>query len=252
MNKRYVPNALTLGNLLCGCVATGAAFHHNFMTALLFVLAGAVFDFFDGFAARLLKAPSRMGVELDSLADCITFGLAPSAMLFTLFTEVYYPSFMYSPFWFKVMPFTSFLLAAFSAYRLAKFNLDERQHEGFIGMPTPACALFWTSFIAGAEDYLRGPMMNAMFLALFVLAFGFLLISEIPMFSLKFKSFDMSDRENVVRMGFLVCSIVLIAVCGFMAPEGMTLQYLCRGLAASIGLYLVVNIVRFLPDLYRK
>ena len=88
MSKRYVPNALTLGNLLCGCIAAGAAFHHKFQTALLFILLGAVFDFFDGFAARLLKAPSPMGVELDSLADCITFGLAPSAMLFTVFTEI--------------------------------------------------------------------------------------------------------------------------------------------------------------------
>lgn len=252
MKRRYIPNALTLGNLLCGCIAAGAAFHHNFKTALLFIILGAVFDFFDGFAARLLKAPSPMGVELDSLADCITFGLAPSAMLFTLFTEVYYPSFMYSPFWFKLMPFTGFLLAAFSAYRLAKFNLDERQHEGFIGMPTPACALFWASLIAGSEDYLRSPMMNSLFLLLFVLMFGFLLISEIPMFSLKFKSFDLSNRENVVRLGFLTCSIVLIAVCGICAPAGHVWQYLCRGLAASIGLYVLVNIIRHIPHLYGK
>lgn len=252
MKRRYIPNALTLGNLLCGCIAAGAAFHHNFQTALLFILCGALFDFFDGFAARLLKAPSPMGIELDSLADCITFGLAPSAMLFTLFTEVYYPSFMYSPFWFKVMPFTGFLLAAFSAYRLAKFNIDERQHEDFIGMPTPACAIFWASFIASSEDYLRSPMMNSLFLLLFVLMFGFLLISEIPMFSLKFKSLDMKDRENTFRLGYLVCSIVIIAVCALMAPDGCTWQYLCRGLAAAIGLYVVVNIVRYVPRLFVK
>ena len=252
MNKRYIPNALTLGNLLCGCIATGAAFHHNFMTALLLIVCGAVFDFFDGFAARLLKAPSPMGVELDSLADCITFGLAPSAMLFTLFTEVYYPMFMYTDFWFQYLPFTAFLLAAFSAYRLAKFNLDERQHEGFIGLPTPACALFWASFIAGAEGYLRSPMMNALFLLLFVLMFGFLLISEIPMFSLKFKSFNLQDKENVLRLGYLACSVVLICVCGALAPEGQTWIYLCRGLAAAIGLYVVVNIVRHIPQLFQK
>lgn len=252
MTQRYIPNALTLGNLLCGCIAAGAAFHHNFMTALLLIVGGAIFDFFDGFAARLLKAPSPMGVELDSLADCVTFGVAPSAMIFTLFTEVYYPSFMYSPFWFKFMPFTAFLLAAFSAYRLAKFNLDERQHEGFIGLPTPACALFWASLIAGAEDYLRSPMMNSLFLLLFVLMFGFLLVSEIPMFSLKFKSVNLQNKENVVRIGYLLCSLVIIVTCGLLAPEGQTLHFLCRGLAASIGLYVLVNIIRHIPQLYQK
>ena len=88
MNRRYIPNALTCGNLICGCIATGAGFHHHFLTAFLFILLGAVFDFFDGFAARLLKAPSKMGIELDSLADDVTFGVAPSSMIFTLFTEV--------------------------------------------------------------------------------------------------------------------------------------------------------------------
>ena len=92
MNRRYIPNALTCGNLICGCIATGAGFHHHFTTAFIFIILGAVFDFFDGFAARLLNAPSKMGIELDSLADDVTFGVAPSAMIFTLFTEVRYPA----------------------------------------------------------------------------------------------------------------------------------------------------------------
>ena len=185
MNRRYIPNALTCGNLICGCIATGAGFHHHFLTAFLFILLGAVFDFFDGFAARLLKAPSKMGIELDSLADDVTFGVAPSSMIFTLFTEVRYPELIYNPFWFKFLPFTAFLLAAFSAYRLAKFNLDERQRLDFIGLPTPACAIFWASFISSSEAYLVSPRFNAPFLLAFVLMFCFLLISEIPMFSFK-------------------------------------------------------------------
>ena len=243
MNRRYIPNALTLGNLISGCIATGAAFNHHFQTAFLFILLGALFDFFDGFAARLLKAPSPMGVELDSLADCVTFGVAPSAMLFTLFTVVRYPMFMYTPFWFQVLPFTAFLLAAFSAYRLAKFNLDERQHEGFIGMPTPACAIFWASLISSSEAYLCSPMFNAVFLFLFVLMFCFLLISEIPMFSLKFKSYSTKLPENVVRYGFLTFCLVLLCVCGLCAPAGSTWTYLSRGLAACIGTYVLVSIV---------
>lgn len=250
MNKRYIPNALTLGNLVCGCVATGAGFNHHFQTAFLFILLGAVFDFFDGFAARLLKAPSPMGVELDSLADCVTFGVAPSSMIFTLFTVVRYPEMIYSPFWWHFLPFTAFLLAAFSAYRLAKFNLDERQHTGFIGMPTPACAIFWGALLSSSEDYLRSPMFNAPFLFAFMLMFCFLLISEIPMFSLKFKSYAMNEKENVLRYGYLICCLLILFVAGAMAEAGHTWQMLSRGLAICILLYVGVSIAQKIGSIY--
>lgn len=245
MNRRFIPNAFTCCNLICGCVATGAGFHSHFRTAFLFIVLGALFDFVDGFAARWLRVPSRMGIELDSLADCVTFGVAPSSMLFCLFTLVRYPEAMYSEAWWTWLPYSAFLLAAFSAYRLAKFNLDERQHTEFIGLPTPACALFWGALLAGSEHYLRGPMFNAPFLLAFMLLFCFLLVSDVPMFSLKFKHWSMHDRSNTLKWGFLGACVVILAVCGLCASSGTHLwQYLCRGVAGCIGLYVVVNIVR--------
>lgn len=246
MNKRYVPNALTICNLLCGCVATGAGFHHHFQTAFLFILIGAAFDFIDGYSARLLRVPSPMGVELDSLADVVTFGLAPSAMMFTLFTEVRYPNFLYNDTCFLLLPFAAFLLAAFSAYRLAKFNLDNRQRSSFIGMPTPACAIFWGALIAGCEDYLAGPMFNAAFLFAFELMFCFLLVCDIPMFSMKFHTYSVQEPENAVRYAFLAACAVLLLAFGLCAPQGAGWLYVCRGIAACMGLYTLINILLIL------
>ena len=142
--KKHIPNIITCGNLICGCIATGAAFHTplpaNYFWAIVFILLGAIFDFFDGMVARALGVSSPIGKELDSLADVVTFGVAPSAMLFSLFQEVQYPMFM-EPIR-NFMPYTAFIMAAFSALRLAKFNIDTRQTSSFIGLPTPANALF--------------------------------------------------------------------------------------------------------------
>jgi len=245
MNKRYVPNAFTCCNLICGCIATHFAFSHAFSLAFAFILLGAFFDFFDGFASRLLRVPSPMGIELDSLADCITFGLTPSAMLFTLFPLVEYPKLLNTPFWHTYLPYTAFLLAAFSAYRLAKFNLDERQHTSFIGMPTPACAIFWGALLSGSEPYLCSPMFNALFLLAFMLLFCFLLVCEIPMFSLKFKHYRLRDKENLVKYGFLAACAVILLLCAVLAPQGHIWTYLCRGVAACIGLYLLISIVLY-------
>ena len=115
--KKHIPNIITCCNLICGCIATYFAFYHGYQDAFFFILLGALFDFFDGKAARALGVSGKLGVELDSLADCVTFGVAPSAMIFTLFNHVAYPSFMGTDFFFRVMPFTAFLLAAFSALR---------------------------------------------------------------------------------------------------------------------------------------
>lgn len=244
MNRRFIPNAFTLCNLVCGCIATGAGFHGKMATAFLFILIGAFFDFFDGFAARLLRVPSRMGIELDSLADCVTFGVAPSAMIFYLFTEVRYPELLYSPFWWSALPFTAFLLAAFSAYRLAKFNLDERQHTEFIGMPTPACAIFWGALISSSEDYLCSPMFNAPFLLAFMILFCWLLVADVPMFSLKFKHLSLHDRSNVVKLSFVAACVILLIMCALIAPSPrMIWTYLCRGIAGCIGLYILSSLV---------
>ena len=176
--RRHIPNIITACNLICGCIATWAAFIGSFTQvdmqkvaylpgakfAFLFIILGAVFDFFDGLVARKLGVSGPLGIQLDSLADVITFGLAPSALIFSLFTKVYYPEIMYEPLWFKIMPFTAFLLPAFAAFRLAKFNIDTRQQDGFIGLPTPASAIFWASLICGCSGFLTSHRFNAPFL----------------------------------------------------------------------------------------
>jgi len=240
--KKHIPNMITCCNLICGCIATGAAFHHHFSTAFLFILLGAGFDFFDGMTARALKVSGRMGVELDSLADVVTFGVAPSALLFVLFSEVRYPELLYSPFWFTVMPFTGFLMAAFSALRLAKFNIDERQHATFIGMPTPANAIFWAALISSCEDYLTSPMFNAPFLLAFEILFCWLLVCEIPMFSLKFQNKSWDD--NKLKYIFLIlCAGILAGSAISGITDGHLWRQLSRGIAGCIGTYLVLSII---------
>ncbi|MCM1311620.1 MAG: CDP-diacylglycerol--serine O-phosphatidyltransferase [Bacteroides sp.] len=239
---RNIPNIITCCNLICGCIATGAAFHHNFTTSFIFILLGAMFDFFDGMTARALGVSGKLGIELDSLADIVTFGVAPSAMVFTLFTEVRYPELIYNSFWFTVMPFTAFIMAAFSAMRLAKFNIDERQHTTFIGMPTPANAIFWAALISSSEAYLTSPMFNAPFLLAFVIMFSWLLVCEIPMFALKFKS--MAWTANKRKYVFLIlCALILGISASAGTVCGQTFRFLSRGIAGCIGLYLFMSII---------
>lgn len=197
---RQIPNAVTCCNLICGCMATGAAFHGQYQWAVLLIVSGAVFDFFDGMTARLLGVSSPIGKELDSLADVVTFGVAPSAMVFFLFHEVHVPE-MLMPLR-SMLPYTAFLMAAFSALRLAKFNLDTRQTTQFIGLPTPANALFWGSLILGEHAFLVSLRFNAVFLFLFMLLFCMLLVAEIPLIALKFKNLSWCD--NKVRYIFLL------------------------------------------------
>ena len=201
-----IPNSLTCCNLICGCIATGCAYYGQYHYAVAMIVLGAVFDFFDGMVARALGVSSPIGKELDSLADVITFGAAPSAILFYLFHEVHYPE-MLVPVK-NILPFTAFLMAAFSALRLAKFNLDERQHYGFIGLPTPANALFWGSLVLGEHAFLVSLKFNAVFLFLFMLLFCFLLVCEVPMLALKFK--NMSWADNKQRYIFLLGCLPLL------------------------------------------
>ena len=219
MNLINIPNALTCCNLICGCVATGAAFYGHYQWAVLMIILGAVFDFFDGMVARALGVSSPVGKELDSLADVVTFGVAPSAIIFYLFHEVHYPEMLaslnFSLFTFhlsftKLLPYTAFLMAAFSALRLAKFNLDERQHYGFIGLPTPANALFWGSLVLGEHAFLVSQKFNAVFLFLFMVLFCMLLVSEVPMLALKFRNMSWSDNKQ--RYIFLLGCLPILAL----------------------------------------
>ena len=208
MIKKHIPNSITCCNLISGCIATYFAFRHDFEWALAWMVIGAVFDFFDGMTARLLHVSSPIGKELDSLADDITFGIAPAAIAFSLFKEVSYPAFMQPIEHF--MPYTAFLISVFSALRLAKFNIDTRQTSSFIGMPTPANALFWGSLVTGEHDFLVSEHFNAIYLFILVVIMSLLLVAELPMFSLKFK--NLSWQSNKVSYIFLIVSIPLIAV----------------------------------------
>src|SRR5574344_207554 len=149
---RIIPNTITSCNLISGCIATSFAFGGRPDMVLLCIIIGAVFDFFDGMSARLLKVSSPIGKELDSLADVVTFGVAPSTMIFFHLSTADLPSVL-EPCR-GILPFLAYVMAAFSALRLAKFNLDERQTLGFIGMPTPANALFWGSVTVAYQGYL--------------------------------------------------------------------------------------------------
>ena len=205
---RHIPNMVTCCNLFSGCIAAVMAFQSNYEAAILFIILGAVFDFFDGMLARLLNVSGPLGKELDSLADDITFGFAPSAIVFSLFKEVQYPEFMSGIT--EYFPYTAFIIAAFSALRLGKFNIDPRQSSSFIGLPTPANALFWGSLVVGAHSFLVSDSFNAIYLFILVILMSYLLVAELPMFSLKFKS--LSWKDNKVSYIFLLICIPLLAV----------------------------------------
>ena len=200
-----LPNLITCCNLVCGCIATGAAFHGQYQWALLFIILGAVFDFFDGLTARALSISGPIGKELDSLADVVTFGLAPSTVIFYLFHEVHYPA-QLMPLH-SILPYTAFIMTAFSALRLAKFNLDERQHSSFLGLPTPAAAMICGSLACYAykvpESLLASWCSGPFLLPVLALALSLLLVSEVPMFSMKFGAGKASRVENIKRIIFL-------------------------------------------------
>ncbi|MBQ6406315.1 MAG: CDP-alcohol phosphatidyltransferase family protein [Prevotella sp.] len=219
--KKHIPNMITCLNLISGCIATYFAFQSDYSMALLFIVIGAVFDFFDGMTARLLHVSSPIGKELDSLADDITFGFAPSAIVFAFLSPL---TSNLSP----LLPFLAFIMAAFSALRLAKFNLDERQALGFIGLPTPANALFWGSLIVGLESY---PYFEGMEWAILVGTFisCWLLVAEIPMFALKFKTWGWKGNE--IKYIFLLTCIPLLLLLGV------------SGLAAIIAWYVILSVI---------
>lgn len=227
--KKHIPNAITCCNLFSGCVACVMAFSGKFESAMLFIVLGAVFDFFDGMVARLLGVSSPLGVQMDSLADDITFGLAPATVIFSFMRYMIdYPSYLGG--FADVLPYFAFLIAVFSACRLAKFNIDKRQTTSFIGLPTPANALFWSSLIVGGEKWLVG-MSNAWILLLaLILIFSYFLISEIPMFSMKFK--NLSWKSNKTRYIFLLVSLPMFAL-GYLAPVAIISWYLILSVVLS-------------------
>lgn len=225
--KKNIPNTITCLNLLSGCMAITYTFVEGpSLWVAFFIALAAVFDLFDGMVARILKVSSPIGADLDSLADVISFGLAPAAYLFSVIFS------SYSNFY---IAFPVFLLAAFAAVRLAKFNNDERQHTSFIGLPVPANALFWIGFISLLE---RANLFSNMGLALiliysFVVLMSYLMVSEVPMFSLKVKSVAFKGNES--RYLLIIASAVLLIWLGVAGFAPAMILYILLSLFSKRG-----------------
>ena len=213
----WVPNAITALNLVCGSLAVFFAVDGQLGWAAVFILAAAVFDFLDGFAARLLKAYSSIGKELDSLADMISFGLAPAAMVFTMLEFTLFgknqPIQDIDATWSQwIVLYTSLLIPIAGAFRLAKFNTDDRQSEQFLGMPIPANAIFFASLglilELGTNQAISAVILNKYMLLASVFICSFLMVSELPMFSMKFKNLHL--KENALRFLFLGITVLML------------------------------------------
>lgn len=226
MNKRIIPDAITSCNLLCGSVAVLLATQGAFIWAFVFILAGAFFDFFDGLSARLLKAPSPIGIQLDSLADDITFGLAPAMMLFSFLRPVLG--------WWALL---ALLMAPFSALRLAKFNVDERQHDSFIGLATPPNAIFWAGICCLPISVIAYDWMAWVLIGLSLVS-CWLLNAEIPFFS--FKSWH---REKTLIICFLAGCAILIAFCVAKALTTKHIEFALFSGTACVLWYVALNLL---------
>ncbi len=227
--SKHLPNAITCANLFSGCVGIVFTFQDNLIYAAYALFLAAIFDFFDGFASRVLHSFSGIGKDLDSLADMVSFGFLPSAIMYELFIQ--------SPQITQVSPylnFIAFLISVFSALRLAKFNTDTRQADSFIGLPTPANAiliaslpLIWEHYPVFAKYYI----LNQYILTVFVLVMCALLVAEIPMMSLKFKNTDFN--KNIYRYLLLLFSAILILFFKFAAVP------------VVIFIYITLSIIQF-------
>lgn len=223
---RHIPNALTLANLLCGCLAVVALMQDDTTRALYFTAASMVFDFFDGLAARALGAYSPIGKELDSLADMVSFGLAPGLAIYVVLGRVTTGSGI--P---VLLAHAGFLVTLFSALRLAKFNTDSRQTKHFIGLPTPANAAWILPLAASSADgsgILEPLTRHVEFWLVFTLVSSALLVAEIPLFSLKFNR--MGWKKNLGPIFLVITGIPLVSLLGLEGVPLIVLLYLILSL----------------------
>lgn len=223
-----IPNLLTCCNLLCGCVGIVAVFHSDLILASIMIGLAGIFDFLDGFVARLLKSSSPIGKELDSLADVVTFGVLPACIVFSLIQEAVPDIF---GLW---KAYLAFIIAVFSALRLAKFNIDTRQAESFIGVPTPAIAFLIGSIPLILQQYpeTKDWIVNANYLIIFSLIVSMLLVSEIPLFALKFKTFGW--RGNEIKFIFLILSAVFLIFLKFAAIPAIIFLYVLLSIIQNL------------------
>jgi CDP-diacylglycerol--serine O-phosphatidyltransferase len=229
--KRYIPNFITCLNLISGCFSVFFAVKGMLEIASLFILVAAAFDFLDGFFARLLKVQSPIGVDMDSLADLCSFGIAPAMILLTWMQQCL----LNQPLALqesaaRYLVYIAFIIPALSAVRLAKFNHDERQKSDFTGLPTPANALF-LGFLHFLSEELT-IVNNFWVLATFAIIFSLLLVSNLSMFSLKFKTFGF--KENRLRYIFLAISLILLSIMQFGAFPIIILCYILLSLGSNL------------------
>ena len=242
--KKHIPNTITLGNLLCGTIATIAAVNGNFEIAALSVTIGIILDFFDGFFARLLNVSGDLGKELDSLADMVTSGVVPGIVMFSLLQENSLSLFETSEdalniasFSTGYLPHFGLILTLAACYRLAKFNVDTRQSDSFIGLPTPAMSLFVISLplipIYSDNQFFIDLVQNNYFLVGITLVLSFLMNAEIPLFSLKFKSYAI--KENVLKYVFLMVSLLMIILLETIAIPMVIILYVVLSIASNFS-----------------
>ena len=255
--KKHIPNLLTLANLFCGLLAIEVGFSEHYYLAGLFVILGAFFDFFDGFAARLLKVQGELGKHLDSLADMVTFGVAPGVVIYSFLSSFIEDSYI---------PYISFVIPLLSAVRLAKFNLDSNQSDKFIGLPTPANALFFVFiplfFVLDSfgwdypavlthmnRNHVSNPLINdslsisetfQYIIIITILLFSYLLNAPIEMIALKFNSFGW--KENQIRWVFLLLCLVVISL-------SLLISSVFVSVPIIILLYIILSIIN---NLFKK
>ena len=234
--KRNIPNIITLTNLSCGLFSIIFAFQGNLKLAALCIFAGAFFDFFDGLVARILKVNGDLGKQLDSMADMVTFGVAPGFILFhfiyELSHEITFINATNENLFFPEL--IALLIPIFSAYRLANFNIDNRQTSSFIGLPTPALAIFIAAF--PLIDFNQFPIfINLQLLTIISVVLPLLLVVKLPLFSLKYsKNEDLNTRLNIFRIILILSTVVLFSVFQFAAIPFIVILYLILSLLNNI------------------
>lgn len=235
--KNHIPNFITLMNLFSGCLSILFFSQGNLKMAGTMIFIAAVFDFFDGFAARLLKAYSKIGAELDSLADVVSFGVAPGFIVYQLIIESHGRQ-NYILFNVDIIPFLAFIIPLFAALRLAKFNVDERQTTSFIGLPSPAAGLFFAALPLIKSQLYEGQSLfymvvtNTYFYIGTAILLSLLMVAELPLFAMKFKSFKIKGNE--IRYLFISITFILILTLQFVAIPFIVLTYLFLSLVVFL------------------
>ena len=231
--KKHIPNLLTCLNLFCGCVAVVMVFRNHLEWAAYLVFIAAFFDLLDGMVARKLHVSSPIGKELDSLADMVTFGLVPGAILFKMM-QLNIDSFTSSQTLNTFIQFLPFLITIFSALRLAKFNIDTRQTNSFIGLPTPANTLLIVSFpliLVHDNFHLSEILMNTWFILGITFVQSILLVSELPLIALKFK--NLTWKDNSYQYLLIIISAILLVLMQFTALPLIIFLYVFLSLIKS-------------------